>query len=226
MSSQPRATLLSDDPQERLRAITLLQQKAHSLEAEIAERKRAEERLRLSENRYRRLFEASRDGILIVDPFSATITDANASLTELLGYTHEQLLGQPLWHIGLLKDREATLEALRELQEKQVLRYETVVLHTTEGQPRALEIVCTLYQENGHNVIQCTIRDITERKELERRKDEFIIMASHELKTPVTSLKGFLSLLQRRLTTQGEEKALALSCPYGCPSKEVNQTHQ
>ena len=197
-----------NDPQERLRAITLLQQKAHSLEAEIAERKRAEERLRLSENRYRRLFEASRDGILIVDPFSATITDANASLTELLGYTHEQLLGQPLWHIGLLKDREATLEALRELQEKQVLRYETVVLHTTEGQPRALEIVCILYQENGHDVIQCTIRDITERKELERRKDEFIIMASHELKTPVTSLKGFLTLLQRRLTTQGEEKAL------------------
>lgn len=197
-----------DDPQERLRAITLLQQKAHSLEAEIAERKRAEECLRLSENRYRRLFEASRDGILIVDPCTGTITDANSSMTELLGYTHEQLLGQELWHIGLLQNREATLDALRELQEKHVLRYETVLLHTTEGQRRALEIVCNLYQENGHDVIQCNIRDITERKELERRKDEFISMASHELKTPVTSLKGFLTLLQRRLTTQGEEKGL------------------
>ena len=197
-----------DDPQERLRAITLLQQKAHSLEAEIAERKRAEERLRLSENRYRRLFEASRDGILIVDPCTGTITDANSSMTELLGYTHEQLLGQELWHIGLLKDREATLEALRELQENHVLRYETMLLHTTEGPRRELEIVCNLYQENGHDVIQCNIRDITERKELERRKDEFISMASHELKTPVTSLKGFLTLLQRRLTAQGEEKGL------------------
>ncbi len=197
-----------DDSQKRLRAIALLQQKAHSLEAEIVERKRAEERLRISENRYRRLFEASRDGILIVDPDTGTITDANSSMTELLGYTQEQLLGQALWHIGLLKDKEATLEALRELQEKHVLRYETVLLHTTEEQPRAHEIVCNLYQENGHDVIQCSIRDIAERKELEQRKDEFISMASHELKTPVTSLKGFLTLLQRRLTIQGEEKGL------------------
>ncbi len=197
-----------DDPQERLRAITLLQQKAHSLEAEIAERKRAEERLRLSENRYRRLFEASRDGILIVDPYTGTITDANSSMTELLGYTHEQLLGQDLLHIGLLRDREATLEALQELQEKHVLHYETVMLHTIEEQHRALEIVCNLYQENGHDVVQCNIRDIAERKELERRKDEFISMASHELKTPITSFKGFLTLLQRRLTTKGEEKGL------------------
>ncbi len=197
-----------DDPEDRLRAITLLQQKAHSLEAEIAERKRAEERLRISENRYRRLFEASRDGILIVDPYTGTITDANSSAAELLGYAQEQLLGQALWKIGLLKDQEATLTALPELQEKQVLRFETALLHTTEGQPRALEIVCNLYQENGHDVIQCNIRDIAERKELERRKDEFISMASHELKTPVTSLKGFLTLLQRRLTTLGEEKGL------------------
>ena len=52
------------------------------------------------------------------------------------------------------------------------------------------------------------VLDISERKELDRRKDEFISMASHELKTPVTSLKGFLSLFQRRLATQDDEKAL------------------
>ena len=197
-----------DDPEERLRAVTLLQQKAHSLEAEIAERKRAEERLRISENRYRRLFEASKDGILIVDPCTGKITDANLAMTELLGKTHEQLLGQELWQIGLFQDREANLESLRELQEKQCIRNETLLLQTTGGQHRTVEFVSTLYQENDHEVIQYNIRDITERKELEQRKDEFISMASHELKTPVTSLKGFLSLLQRRLATQDDEKAL------------------
>src|SRR6266702_7831589 len=73
-------TLLAS-PEERLRAITLLHPKALSLEAEIAERQAAEERLRISENRYRRLFEASTDGILLVEPRSGLITDANPSFT-------------------------------------------------------------------------------------------------------------------------------------------------
>ncbi len=196
------------DAQERSRIITLLQQKALSLEAEIAERKRAEERLRLSENRYRRLFEASRDGILIVDPYTTTISDANSAITDLLGLSRKQLLGQDLCRVGLLQDQESTDAALQELQEKHILRYETELFYTAKDQQRALEVICNLYQENGRDVIQCNIRDITERKTLEQRKDEFISMASHELKTPVTSLKGFLTLLQRRLTVRGEEKSL------------------
>jgi len=153
--------------EERLRAITLLQQKAASLEAEIAERRAAEERLRISENLYRRLFEASTDGILMVDPLTGTITDANPFMAELLGYTQEQLLGQELWHIGLFPDREATLAVLRELQEHQFVRYETVPLHTKDGQPRYVEFVSTLFQANGHQVIQCNLRDITDRKRAE-----------------------------------------------------------
>jgi PAS domain S-box-containing protein len=154
-------------PDERLRAITLLQQKANSLEAEIAERQAAEERLRVSETRYRRLFEASRDGILMVDPHTSKIIDANPFMTELLGYTHEQLLAKELWQIGLFQDREANLEALQELQEKQVLRYEALPLQTKDGQRREVEFISNLYQANGHKVIQCNLRDITERKRAE-----------------------------------------------------------
>src|SRR5216683_1339121 len=127
----------------------------------------ADERLRVSEHRYRRLFEASKDGILMVDPCTGTITDVNPFMTELLGYTRAQLLGQELWRIGLFRDLEANLEALRELQEKYVLRYETVPLHTKDGQRRYVEFVSTLYQVNGHKVIQCNIHDITERKQAE-----------------------------------------------------------
>jgi PAS domain S-box-containing protein len=154
-------------PDERLRAITLLQQKVHSLEVEKAERKGAEERLQVSENRYQRLFEASKDGILMVDPRTRTIIDANPFMTELLGFTREQLLGHELWQIGLFTDREANLQALRELQEKGFIRYETVLLHTKNGQRREVEFVSNLYQEKGHKIIQCSIRDITERKRAE-----------------------------------------------------------
>lgn len=63
--------------------------------------------------------------------------------------------------------------------------------------------------EQGTVLFAITIlHDITERVLAEHRKDEFISMASHELKTPVTSLKGFSYVLQRRLTKQGDEQSL------------------
>jgi PAS domain S-box-containing protein len=119
---------------------------------------------RTSEIRYRRLFEAARDGILILDPGTRKITDANPFMSELLGYSREELLGKELWEIGLLKDEEASRAAFRELQEKQFIRYEDLPLQTKSGLRRDVEFVSNIYNEDGRNVIQCNIRDITERK--------------------------------------------------------------
>src|SRR3954470_6614329 len=84
--------------------------------------------IRTSEIRYRRLFEAARDGILILDPTTRKITDANPFMSELLGYTRGELLGKELWQIGLLKDEKASRTAFRELQEKHFIRYEDLPL--------------------------------------------------------------------------------------------------
>src|SRR5437016_4054071 len=123
--------------------------------------------LRTSEIRYRRLFEAAREGILIIDPNTRKITDANPFMTELLGYSHEELLGKELWEIGLLKDEEASQEAFRELQENHYIRYEDLPLQTTAGQRRDVEFVSNLYKEDAHDVIQCNIPDTTERRRVE-----------------------------------------------------------
>lgn len=193
----------------------MLQQKASSLDAEIAERKVAVQRLVASENRYRRLFEASTDGILMVDPSTQTIDDANPVMTELLGYPREQLLGRELWHVGLFPDRETAQDVMKRLAKHMFARYETLPLQTRDGQSRYAEFVSTRFRANGHDVIQCNVRDITDRKlaedersRLEERKNAFISMASHELKTPVTSLKGFTQVFQRRLKERADPQTL------------------
>jgi PAS domain S-box-containing protein len=123
--------------------------------------------MRASEIRYRRLFEAARDGILLLDPETRKITDANPFMSELLGYPHAELLGKELWEIGLLKDEEASREAFRELQQNHSIRYDDLPLQSKTGKHHEAEFVSNLYDEDGRAVIQCNIRDITERKEAE-----------------------------------------------------------
>ena len=173
-------------------------------------------RLRISELRYRRLFEAARDGILILDAVTLKITDVNPFMTELLGYSHAEFLGKELWEIGLFSDKEASQEAFQELQRSGYLRYEDLPLQATNGKLRDVEFVSNVYEEDSHQVIQCNIRDITDRKRAEKErtlllaaaqsaraeadsangvKDEFLATLSHELRTPLTSILGWSHLL-------------------------------
>jgi len=133
--------------------------------------------IQVSEIRYRRLFEAARDGILILDPDTRKITDANPFISELLGYSHAELLGRELWEIGLLKDEEASRSAFRELQKNHFIRYEDLPLQNKSGQRHEVEFVSNLYEEDERKVIQCNIRDITERKKVEKA----LLLARDEL---------------------------------------------
>jgi PAS domain S-box-containing protein len=131
--------------------------------------------IRQSEIRYRRLFEAAHDGVLILDSVSRKITDANPFMSHLLGYRHEELLGKELWEIGLLKDEKASQAAFRQLQKDGQVRYEDLPLESKSGGKREVEVVANRYDEDGKQVIQCNVRDITERKRTEgalRASDE------------------------------------------------------
>jgi len=152
-------------------------------ESDIAERKRIREALKVSEIRYRRVFETAKDGILILDADTGRITDANPFLQELLGYSRAELLGKMLWEIGPFRDIKASRGAFRRLQRKEYIRYDNLPLETKGRERRYVEFVSNVYQENGTRVIQCNIRDITPRhnveqtlanasKELERRVEE------------------------------------------------------
>ena len=128
---------------------------------------RSETKLRRSELRYRRLFEAAKDGILMLDPVTRKITEANPFIATFLGYTREQLLKKELWQIGLLKDEAASQAAFRALKKNGFIRYEDLPLESKSGVRLEVEFVSNLYREGGDEVIQCNIRDITARKRIE-----------------------------------------------------------
>ncbi|MCD6050884.1 MAG: histidine kinase [Verrucomicrobia bacterium] len=131
---------------------------------DITTRKQAEEKVRVSEVRYRRLFEAAHDGVLLLDPVTRKITDANPFMTKLLGYSQAQLVGKELYEIGLLQDEASSQEMFRKLKRQHEVRYEDLPLESRGGRHQEVEVVANLYQEDGHAVIQCNIRDITVRK--------------------------------------------------------------
>jgi len=134
---------------------------------DITALKRGEDKVRVSEIRYRRLFETAHDGLLLLDPATRKITNANPFMTKLLGYAQAQLVGKELFEIGLLKDEAASQEMFQKLKRKREVRYEDLPLAAKDGRHQEVEVVANLYSENGHAVIQCNIRDITERKQVE-----------------------------------------------------------
>ncbi|MEI6142129.1 MAG: PAS domain S-box protein [Mariniphaga sp.] len=131
-----------------------------------------QEKLIASEVRYRRLFESAKDGILILDAETGRIKDVNPYLSELLGYSQEQFIEKKIWEIGFFKDIAANQEKFYELQNRQYVRYENLPLETATGKKINVEFVSNLYFVNKKKVIQCNIRDITIRKEVERALQE------------------------------------------------------
>ena len=114
-----------------------------------------------------------------------------------------------LWNLGLFSDQSANAAAVRELQEKGYLRYEHLPLKSKAGRRVEVEVVANAYEENQKKVIQCNIRDITERcllesqlaakatevSDLHHRKDEFLAMLSHELRSPLAPIANAVQLL-------------------------------
>jgi PAS domain S-box-containing protein len=134
------------------------------LEETLREKTLTGEALQDSEKRYRRLFESAKDGILILDAASGRVVDVNPFLLNLLGYSYDGLIGQFIWELGVFKDIAASKEAFQSLQDNEYIRYDDLPLETLSGKPIAVEFVSNVYLVDHSKVIQCNIRDITERK--------------------------------------------------------------
>jgi two-component system, cell cycle sensor histidine kinase and response regulator CckA len=189
---------------------------------DIKVRKRTKEALQASEIRYRRLFEAAQDGILILDFATGQIVDVNPFLTDLLGYSHAELVGKDVWEIGPVKDISHSRLSFADLQAKGIIRYDDLPLETKDGRRIAVEFVSNVYTVGGTRVIQCNIRDITRRKHAEqalRRSEEPLQQASklealgrlaggvaHDFNNLLGVILGYSELLLEDLRVDGPRR--------------------
>ena len=142
-------------------------QPIEALTARETGRRQADEALKVSETRYRRLFETAQDGILLLNAETGQILDANPFLLTMLGYLCKDFLGKKLWEIGPFSDIAASRLRFSELQTKGYVRYEHLPLETKDGHLVDVEFVSNLYLVDQDKIIQCNIRDITLRKQAE-----------------------------------------------------------
>jgi PAS domain S-box-containing protein len=158
------------------------------------------------EAKYRRLFESARDGIIILDYHTGQINDVNPFLEQLLGYSKKELLNKKLWEVGAFKNMKLAQEYFKVLHEAGYIRYDNIPLEASDGRQIEVEFVSNVYKEDSGRVIQCNVRDISERRrsevametqkllEAEKSKTKFIADATHELRTPLAIIKGNVDL--------------------------------
>ena len=169
---------------------------------DIEDRKRIEDALRQSQKRAQALMESTIMGIVVVD--GETLVEANDAFLQMTGYSREEVQSSILITSTLVPPEWAARDwqALEELAaSQQVKPYETACV-CKDGS--ILPILLGIVALPGHpSQTIGFVLDNSVRKELERRKDDFISIASHELKTPLTSLKLQTQLLEKKLVKQG-----------------------
>lgn len=197
------------NPDERLLAITLLQQKSNSLGAEIAERKRVEAALQESEARFRFMAESMPQKIFTARP-NGDIDYFNPQWTEFTGLPFEKIRDWGWTQFVHPDDVEENVRRWQHSIDTGETFYFEHRFRAANGVYR-WHVSRAIPMRDAQGNITMWIgsdTDIDEQKRQEERKDEFISMASHELKTPVTNLKGFTHILQNRLKKRDDEESL------------------
>ena len=171
---------------------------------EITQRIMTEQKLKESGEKYRRLFESSTDGIVSSD-MEGGLIDANKSFLDMLGYSKEELLKlnfrditPPKWYEmeDNLLFKQLAEEKGGGAHKKEYIRKDGTIF------PINIRFWILNDEQGDPNTMWAIVRDITdwktseeERKELNELKTEFLRRASHELKTPLISIKGFSELI-------------------------------
>jgi two-component system CheB/CheR fusion protein len=183
-----------------------------------------------AEVRYRRLFESAKDGILELDGDSGDILDVNPYFTQLASCTRSDLVGKKLWETGVFEMNPRLGDLVTETRRREAVRLDSVSVIGRDGRRFETEMICNRYMVAEEALIQCNIRDITERKQADdelRRSNEdlqqFAYAASHDLQEPMRMVGAFTQLIDKKFRPQADEEG---SRYFKAIAESVNRMEQ
>ena len=142
--------------------------------------------LRSSEVRFRRLFETSADGIIIVDAETGMVIDVNPSLAMMMGLSQESFLGKRINDLDFIISVLSQKAGILDLHKQCYIRFKDNPLETADGRSIYVEFLCNPYRVNSRDVMQLNIRDITALVLAENERDKLTAKLSHYLSTSPT----------------------------------------
>ena len=156
---------------------------------DVTERRRLEDLLNESEERYRRLFETASDGIVLLEKSAGHIAHANPAAVEMLGYSEEESHGKTLQDLGVPIDMTDFPALMQDLRGSGILNYQDVPVKTRSGK----DIFTDIYLVDRASLAQCNIRDISKKKQTDE-----------DLRTALITVHEGKSKLEAILASMGE----------------------
>lgn len=178
---------------------------------DITERKAYERELETVHQNYKKLINSNIIGMVIRDKEN-NILEVNNAFLNMIGYEKKDIEnGSVKWTtINHEKNWEKEVNLLNKILETgYAASIEREFLHKDGSGVPVISSAVLIDEDQGH--VLCVILDITERKKLEQKKDEFLSIASHELKTPLTTLKGYVQLLGSKLEDRQNENEMFIA---------------